>query len=248
MWPDQPYAEARGSFLRPVPMPTVDPNASPTKTVSVSCQYLPYIRGALQQLLLQSTWKEGTGDLLLTQERVFNLIDLFTECSSSDLPFFCSGDARSSASPFAVWTLDTPPYSGVWVSGAGYQATCGVGSDGNSYCGIRLKVQLDQAVDISDVQLLYDYNEGSFDGPLNVVGVYDLTNSAVVGTWLTNSTVVSGSGLTYHSGPFSAPSSQFFIFIHTCVKIGASGSCDVDGLAFLLGINVAGSSATYDCG
>lgn len=89
MWPDADYAPSRGSFLRPVPPPSQEPGASPTKTVEVNCQWLPYIRGALMQLLLQATWVSTDADLSLTQGRVWNLIDLFAECDSAFLPIAC---------------------------------------------------------------------------------------------------------------------------------------------------------------
>ena len=90
MWPDSLFAVPRGSFGIPVLPPSGEPDASPTKTVSVSCEWLPYIRGALQQLLLQSTW--NTSDpavLLIAQARAANLIALFDECSGSPYPFAC---------------------------------------------------------------------------------------------------------------------------------------------------------------
>jgi len=77
MWPDEPYALGRGSFLRPVPPPLGEVDASPTKTVAVACEWLPYIRGSLMQLLLQASWDTNDpAQLLLAQERAFQLIDL----------------------------------------------------------------------------------------------------------------------------------------------------------------------------
>lgn len=200
-------------------------------------------------MLLEATWDlEGTElSLGQVQGAVFDLIDLFVECETGVIPFSCHGDFRADSDPFGVWTLDTPPYSGVYVGGAGYQTTCGVGLDGNSYCGIRVKCQLDAPINIDNVQILYDYNGGSFDYDLNVIGVYDLTNAVAVGTWLTNHTVEPGNGQIYNSGAFGAPSSDFLIFIHTCDKVGTAGDCDIDGLAYLVGIIVNGHGTFDPC-
>lgn len=93
MYPDQQYAPAVGSFQRQVLPPTFDPDASPTKTISINCQWLPYIRGALLQLVLQATWDAATpADLLLVQERAMTLIAMFEECATSALPFACPYD------------------------------------------------------------------------------------------------------------------------------------------------------------
>lgn len=91
MWPDGPFAEPRSSFVRPILSPTVAPDSSPTTTIELSCAWLPVIRGALQQLLLQSTWQPAAApSLLQTQEWVFSLIDLFPECAAEDLPLACN--------------------------------------------------------------------------------------------------------------------------------------------------------------
>lgn len=90
MWPDSEYAAPRGSFEIPVAPPSGDPAAAPSKTVIVACEWLPYIRGALMQLLLQATWSGPGSDL--AQQRAFNLIDLFSECPASVIPFSCPYD------------------------------------------------------------------------------------------------------------------------------------------------------------
>lgn len=92
MFPDEEFAPSVGSFPSPVAPPTVDPDASPGKTVTIACQWLPFVRGALQQLLLQATWDTDAAGLALVQGRVFNLIDLFQECSSNEYPFACPAD------------------------------------------------------------------------------------------------------------------------------------------------------------
>lgn len=93
MFTDARYAPSVGSFRRPVPLITDEPDATPTVSVSIACSWLPYIRGSLQQLLLEATWAtDDPAALLIQQQRVFKLIDLFQECSTTVLPFACPFD------------------------------------------------------------------------------------------------------------------------------------------------------------
>lgn len=75
MFPDSPYAVPRGSFERPVPLVFVDPCAEPTVTVRINRQWIPYVLGALQQLVLQATWKtDDPAALWLVQQRAMSLL------------------------------------------------------------------------------------------------------------------------------------------------------------------------------
>jgi hypothetical protein len=53
---DSPYAVPVSSFQKPVPLVNVDPSFQPDTTVCFRREWLPYIIGSLQQLLLQTTW------------------------------------------------------------------------------------------------------------------------------------------------------------------------------------------------
>ena len=125
MFPDEGYAPAVPSFPSPILPPISDPGASPTKTVAINCSWLPYIRGALLQLVLQSTWRTSDPDALtLAQMRAMTLISLFDECSELVLPFSCDFDIESSADglPFQLRPescFDTSPLSAFTV-GAGF--------------------------------------------------------------------------------------------------------------------------------
>jgi len=249
VYPPSPYAKPRGSFETPVSPPGNSPTDDPKLTLSINCEWLPFIRGALKQLLLESTWNLAGSELSLGQVQgaVFDLIDLFVECEHGEIPFTCEGDFRFDEQPFGVWTFGTPAYHGVYVPGAGYQSNCGVGGDGNSYCGIVITCQLDAAVNIDNIQILYDYSPGSFIGTLTNLGVFDETNSVMVGTPLTSATIEPGNGQLYNSGAFGAPSSKFSIFLYTCSEIGAGGSCGIDGLAYILGVILNGHGSTDPC-
>jgi len=79
MFPNSPYAHPVSSFERPVPLVLVDPDTNPLVCVSFNSSYLPYIIGALKQLLLQSTWDTNDPSQIdLQQMRVFDLIYLFS--------------------------------------------------------------------------------------------------------------------------------------------------------------------------
>jgi len=180
VWPDQPYAPPRGSFLRPVPLPTVDPDASPTCTVSINQQWIPFVIGALQQLLLQATWKtDDPAALLLVQQRAFNLLDLFT-CGSGELPFLCVGDFIGSDQPFQTWTVDSG--CGSYLGGTGYEATdCGpFGS--HTFRQVALIVTLDNPVTLTGLDLAYAMVKGTFDvpGTFDQVYVRDVTHGTTL--------------------------------------------------------------------
>jgi hypothetical protein len=78
MYPNSPYATPVGSFQVPVVPPGVDPQEGDLVYVGLNCAWLPYIAGALSQLLLQSTWKVSTeSELDLVQMQANTLIGLF---------------------------------------------------------------------------------------------------------------------------------------------------------------------------
>lgn len=92
MFPNSPFASPTSSFNHPVPLVGTDPDADPLVCVTFNKSYIPYIVGALQQLLLQSTW--STNDLNaidLQQMRVFDLIYLFSVAQPCVTPTVHSG-------------------------------------------------------------------------------------------------------------------------------------------------------------
>lgn len=84
MFPDVPWAEAAGSFVQPVRPPNSDPQSGLQATLSLGCEWLPYVRGALYQLLLQSTWYGTSEEIGLAQQRAFDLISLFSASAAGD--------------------------------------------------------------------------------------------------------------------------------------------------------------------
>lgn len=78
MYPPSPYAKPRGSFLHPVDPPIEqDAGACPLLTVSFNREWLPYILGALDQLVLQTTWKGTQDEVTSAQQRALYLKTLF---------------------------------------------------------------------------------------------------------------------------------------------------------------------------
>src|SRR5947208_803476 len=75
MFPDSPFAVPRGSYQRPVPLVLVDPCSEPTVTVKINREWIPYMLGALKQLVLQATWDTNDPDALwLVQQRAMLLL------------------------------------------------------------------------------------------------------------------------------------------------------------------------------
>lgn len=77
-WPYSPFAQPTTSFQRPVPLIFVDPCDNPDIRLEFRHEWLPYILGALKQLLLQTTWKtDNAEDFYHVQGLVANLFTCF---------------------------------------------------------------------------------------------------------------------------------------------------------------------------
>src|SRR5882724_734590 len=193
MYPDNLYADSRGSFLRPVPIVDVDPDASPNIAITISCYWLPVIRGALQQLLLQATWQTtDPAVLLLQQQRSATLIAMFQECSGL-LPFSCLYDftlsqyAWSFTDPGPDWT---PRQFGVYVPGVGFSATTPASASFPAYGFTVLAVELNFApTNITEVQFIYDLAKGTFNTlSTPSTGIILYSGGSNVGQFLIDST------------------------------------------------------------
>jgi len=78
MYPAGGFPVPVGSFTEPVDPPGVDPTAGPLVYVGINCAWLPYITGALTQLLLQSTWNFSTlAELENVRGQATDLMNLF---------------------------------------------------------------------------------------------------------------------------------------------------------------------------
>ncbi len=193
MWPDNLYAPSRGSFVRPVPVPTTEPGDAPTIAVSINCYWLAYIRGALQQLLLQATWSTDDPAVhLLAQQRAATLIAMFEECTGI-LPFSCAYDFTLSqyawvfTDPGPDWT---PRQFGIYVPSVGFSATSPASASFPTYGFTVLAVELTFAPrTITEVQFVYDLAKGTFNTPSTPsTGIILYSAGSNVGQFLVDST------------------------------------------------------------
>jgi hypothetical protein len=82
-----PFAVPISSFQRPVPLVLVDPDDEPNYSVCFRSEWLPYILGALEQLLLQTTWRTDDIDALKQQQdRSRLLIEQFMLGCPTEMP------------------------------------------------------------------------------------------------------------------------------------------------------------------
>lgn len=80
---DSPFANPKSPFERPVPLVLVDPDVSPDRSICIRHEWLPYINGALQALVLQATWDtDDPTALQLVQDRAQLLIAMFIEAGA----------------------------------------------------------------------------------------------------------------------------------------------------------------------
>lgn len=95
MYPDSPFAHPTGSFHTPQPIPANDPDKGKLVQVCFHPDWLPYILGSLEQLLLQTTWDAATpDDLRAAQMRANQLIYLFQLARPCNEPIQISGGAE----------------------------------------------------------------------------------------------------------------------------------------------------------
>lgn len=167
MWPDEPYAPDRGSFRRPVVPPIGDPDASPGLTVTVACEWLPFIRGALQQLLLQATWDTASSStLLLTQKRAFNLISMFQECGSPVL-ISCPFDFTVPGGGDDGWAnISEPTYApnqfGAFFDTLGWVSTQAVKISGDLHIRtIEIYKTFTPAISVDRLEVQFDVSYGN---------------------------------------------------------------------------------------
>jgi hypothetical protein len=103
VWPPSIFAVPVPSFVSPVLPPGVEPGASPFVTVCINELWLPYVRGALTQLLLQSTWGDPVQvNNETAQKQAAELIARFQsgQCGDLTLPDWKLGWSTSPSGPF----------------------------------------------------------------------------------------------------------------------------------------------------
>lgn len=87
VFPDSLFAEPQSSYERPAPLVLHDPDVDANVSVCFHSSWLPYVIGALSQLLQQTTWATDDPDALnLVQARAQLLIDLFIQGCPTLIP------------------------------------------------------------------------------------------------------------------------------------------------------------------
>jgi len=84
-----PFAFSKSSFNQAVTPPSTDPDEDEQWTVCFGVAWLGVVLGALDQLLLPSTWVGDTDEIQLAQDRAALLKDMFgnpAECATPDAP------------------------------------------------------------------------------------------------------------------------------------------------------------------
>lgn len=239
MIPDSPFNHPVSSFQRPVPPPTVDFDATPTCSVAISEQWVPYVVGALWQLVQPSTWQsDDPATVYLAQQRAMSLIAAFT-CGTGELPFICLGNATSDPSPFATWTIDSG--CGIWFSGFAYQgALCSGG--GHDFNQAAVIVTLDNPVTLTFLRMTFNMTKGHFTTPSGFDQVYlrDSTHGTLLAA-IDQGSLVNGEDLTLEwAGAISGVSVVELVVTSDEFDDGgpASGACAIIALE-MHGVGIA---------
>ena len=246
MFQDSPFAPSRGSFQTPVLPPATDPDAAPTKNFAINCSWLPFIRGALLQLVLQASWKADEPLLTLTQERAMTLISMFQECPSALIPFLCSGDFGVSPSPFATISIYPPNNIGFWSAFVGYIETENAISGADCTRGADIEVQFSQPITPTQLTLRYSLAHSSYAFNTDIWRyMYDLDNGHFfqydnsLTTPPTDATNVSWNWVGTN-----APTSRLVFG----VRCGSSPSCPTPGGSCALeALTIIGEAASNPC-
>jgi len=253
MYPDSLYAEGRGSFLRPVPQPVSAPADSPTITVEINCDWLPVIRGALQQLLLQATWQPGLPGLDITQGRAFDLIDLFQECSDPVPPFICSYDFATAAAPdpwveAGYGALARPTCH--FQTGVGWVSDSSVNTDSvtfDTWQSLNISMPIDADIAIIELALV-GFTLGDYTLPDDasdmVSGIYLYLGGTLVASYTVEAyDIPSGDSIFSHD--FGSVTCDT-IYLHFVVGFNTE-NVPATGQVIVPGVQISGHSTTPPC-
>lgn len=105
MYPHSPFAHPISSFNKPVPILDENPDTGNLVSVCLNEHWIPLVLGALQQLLLQSTWDTSDPAVLAIQQgRVFDLMELFGMSTSCCDIRIVDGVFEVTSDGGATWT------------------------------------------------------------------------------------------------------------------------------------------------
>jgi len=180
MWLDNPFAPARGSFIIPVEPPLSDPTVGPFLSVDIPCAYLPFVRGALQQLILQASWKVDVVPLLTTQQRMMTLISLLVECGAGPgIPISC-GYGFGPANPEG-WDVvpsfgDLVPPCGAFTGLGGlFEAlSCSEPGGADYWNFLGIFKNFGASAHFTELQFVYNLALGTDNGDLHLVDAFGI--------------------------------------------------------------------------
>jgi hypothetical protein len=251
LWPDNIYAPPRGSFERPVIQPLTDPDASPTKTVAINCDWLPYVRGALQQLVLQATWNNIEGGLDITQARAMTLISMFEECEGAAPPFACPYDFVHAGSGAPFVPTAPGPFVGPraqFIPTIGWNSTSDAFSDNSqTWQLVDIFWALPEDADIGIVQCVYgnyvagDNYSGTADSDTQGIFLYHTGSVVASDTWLRPS--LSSSGTKTHD--FGGVTADLIRVLFIAGITG--GVTTAPGNITILEVEVTGHASGFAC-
>lgn len=115
MWNPSSFRQQQGSFVEPVPIPAADPMSPPFVCIQVNQEWLPYVIGALMQLVQPTSWLHSTeAELQEVLARATDLIGVAGNaelCVPISLQFTETCALQYSRDGGATW-LDVPGWAG----------------------------------------------------------------------------------------------------------------------------------------
>jgi len=128
----QPWDDPRGSFQRPLPPPTAGPQDLPLCVIEVNESWLPFVLGALKQLLLPETWIGNYDDRVFVTTLVATWIGTLT---CLEIPFaICDFDFLPSTDG---WHLAEEPDHGEWFVDVGWVGNVRIDDNNSSQAYIE---------------------------------------------------------------------------------------------------------------
>lgn len=170
---DERWPVARPVFDPPLTnLPLVEPDATPTSTLTLNCSWWPYLLGAVQALRQQATWSTPEpSDLELTLQRVDTLMYLIAEagqagdCSDDIPPIACNYDFAEDELTDFVYLTPLPPFGfpdpcGHWTSTVGFQSDYNGGEPPGSEQVIYIEIRFAGARHLASVSASFVVDTG----------------------------------------------------------------------------------------
>lgn len=89
MWDTKPWTAPRTSFPRPIAAPVSGPCDPPLVCLQINASYIPYIAGAMSQLVQRTTWTAATEDdlqqILANMTQAIEIVGTAVQCSQPPL-------------------------------------------------------------------------------------------------------------------------------------------------------------------